>query len=294
MAARVPVRPSTRRSRRPWTSTGCSSPSPAASAPVSRWRSRRWPGWCAAFEPPVYCYHEIVHNKLVVERFEAPGRGVRRRHRRRARRAARSCCRRTARRPRSSPRPGARQLRRRLGVPAGHQGAPRGQGPCRQGLPDRLRRPRGPRGGGRHDGRRARRRSAASSRSPRSTRCPSSTSRSRCSPRPRCRTATGRASPCAVQRALPRRVDARPQRPLLRHHQPPVGADGDGRAVRRDRRHRLGQLVEHRGAREAGPRSRLPERVYRVNAADELPDDLSGTVGRHRRCVGARGAGRQP
>jgi 4-hydroxy-3-methylbut-2-enyl diphosphate reductase len=26
-----------------------------------------------AFEPPVYCYHEIVHNKLVVERFEALG-----------------------------------------------------------------------------------------------------------------------------------------------------------------------------------------------------------------------------
>ncbi|MEO5901510.1 MAG: 4-hydroxy-3-methylbut-2-enyl diphosphate reductase [Ilumatobacteraceae bacterium] len=26
-----------------------------------------------SFEPPVYCYHEIVHNKLVVERFEAHG-----------------------------------------------------------------------------------------------------------------------------------------------------------------------------------------------------------------------------
>src|SRR3954469_11169558 len=26
-----------------------------------------------AFEPPVYCYHEIVHNRLVVERFEALG-----------------------------------------------------------------------------------------------------------------------------------------------------------------------------------------------------------------------------
>ena len=24
-----------------------------------------------AFEPPVYCYHEIVHNQLVVQRFEA-------------------------------------------------------------------------------------------------------------------------------------------------------------------------------------------------------------------------------
>jgi 4-hydroxy-3-methylbut-2-enyl diphosphate reductase len=26
-----------------------------------------------AFEPPVYCYHEIVHNRLVVERFKAQG-----------------------------------------------------------------------------------------------------------------------------------------------------------------------------------------------------------------------------
>ena len=26
-----------------------------------------------AFEPPVYCYHEIVHNQLIVERFERQG-----------------------------------------------------------------------------------------------------------------------------------------------------------------------------------------------------------------------------
>jgi 4-hydroxy-3-methylbut-2-enyl diphosphate reductase len=26
-----------------------------------------------SFEPPVYCYHEIVHNKIVVQRFEAQG-----------------------------------------------------------------------------------------------------------------------------------------------------------------------------------------------------------------------------
>src|SRR6186713_1815368 len=26
-----------------------------------------------AFEPPVYCYHEIVHNQLVVDRFQALG-----------------------------------------------------------------------------------------------------------------------------------------------------------------------------------------------------------------------------
>ncbi len=109
-----------------------------------------------AFEPPVYCYHEIVHNQLIVERFErqgvvfvddiadvpaghpimlsahgsAPGR-----RRRRA---------------------GAGQLRRRLGVPARHQGPPRGPRSLREGLPHRVRRPRGPRGSRRHDGGRPR------------------------------------------------------------------------------------------------------------------------------------------
>ena len=38
------------------------------------------------FEPPVYCYHEIVHNQVVVDRFRQLGRGLRRRHRRGARR----------------------------------------------------------------------------------------------------------------------------------------------------------------------------------------------------------------
>ena len=57
-----------------------------------------------AFEPPVYCYHEIVHNKLVVDRFTALGRGLRRRRDRGARPGRRSCCPRTAPHPRSSPR----------------------------------------------------------------------------------------------------------------------------------------------------------------------------------------------
>ncbi len=34
-------------------------------------KSLAWMG--KIFEPPVYCYHEIVHNKLVVEAFEAQG-----------------------------------------------------------------------------------------------------------------------------------------------------------------------------------------------------------------------------
>ena len=55
--------------------------------PVDRVLLRRPRGFCAgvemaikalawmvrAFEPPVYCYHEIVHNRLVVERFEQLG-----------------------------------------------------------------------------------------------------------------------------------------------------------------------------------------------------------------------------
>ena len=34
------------------------------------------------FEPPVYCYHEIVHNRHVVERFRDQGVDLRRRRRR--------------------------------------------------------------------------------------------------------------------------------------------------------------------------------------------------------------------
>ena len=65
----------------------------------------------------------------------------------------------------------------------------------------------------------------------------------------------GRARP--HPRALPRAVDPGPQRPVLRHHQPPGRAHRAGRALRRHRRHRLGQLVEHPGARVAGPRHGL-------------------------------------
>ena len=83
----------------------------------------------------------------------------------------------------------------------------------------------------------------------------------------------------AVKQSLPRGVDARPQRPLLRHHQPPGGVDGTRPPVRRDRRARLGQLVQHAGARTTRPRGRLSARRIRVNGVDELPDDLAGIVG---------------
>ena len=99
------------------------------------------------------------------------GRRLRRRRRRRARRRAAHAVgpRLGARSGRRGPRP--RPLRGQRGVPARHQGAPRGQGACRQGLHGPLRRPRGPRRGGRHARRRARRRSGSSSTNTTSTPC---------------------------------------------------------------------------------------------------------------------------
>ena len=214
---------------RRWRSTACSSPRPAGSAPAWRWRSRRWRGWCGRSSRPCTATTRSSTTSssstassdlgvvFVDDIAEVPDG-----------RAAHAVG------PRLGPRgrrrgPGQRRLRRRRGVPARHQGAPRGEGPGRQGLPHRLRRPRGPRGGGRHDGRRARRDppGRVGRRGRRAAR--RSTSRSRCSPRRRCRTATGPACSTPTRRALPRRVDARAQRPVLRHHQPPVGADGDRR-----------------------------------------------------------------
>ena len=257
----------------------CSSPSRGGSAPASRWRSRRWRGWCARFEPPVYCYHEIVHNKLVVERFERSGRGVRRRHRRRADRAARSCCRPTARRPRSSRPPAAagsyvvdsvcplvtkvhHEVKVRAGkgfriVYVGHEGHEEAVGTMAV-APDSIHRVE----------------SVAEVDA-----LPRSTSRSRCSPRPRCRTATGRASPCAVKERFPDvwtpgRSDlcfatTNRQSALMAH----------GRPLRRDRRDRLGQLVEHPGAREAGPRGRAAHGSFRINPSTSCPTTSPGIVG---------------
>ena len=65
----------------------------------------------------------------------------------------------------------------------------------------------------------------------------------------------------ADRRALPRPVAPGPQRPVLRHHQPPVRPRRDRRALRRRRRDRLGQLVQHPGARAARPRVRRADRV---------------------------------
>ena len=66
---------------------------------------------------------------------------------------------------------------------------------------------------------------------------------------------------------------------MLRHHQPPVGADGAGRTGA-TRSSCIGSANSsntralEKLAREAGC-----QRVFRVNGADELPDDLAGIVG---------------
>ena len=182
-----------------------------------------------AFEPPVYCYHEIVHNQLVVDRF----------------RATSAWCSSTTspRCPRARPimlsahgsapevvagGPGPGRLRGRRRVPARHQGPPRGQGAGRQGLPHRLRRPRGPRGGGRHHGGRPRRHrpGRVGRRRRRPARRPA-TSPSPCWPRPRCRHRDWAGVPTPPRERFPDLWMPGPQRPVLRHHQPPVGAGRD-------------------------------------------------------------------
>ncbi len=67
------------------------------------------------FEPPVYCYHEIVHNQVVVDRFRPAGRGLRRRRRRGARRRAADAV---------GPRLGARGRRRGPGQRAASSSTP--------------------------------------------------------------------------------------------------------------------------------------------------------------------------
>ena len=231
-----------------------------------------------AFEPPVYCYHEIVHNQRVVDRFrdlgvvfvddidEVPAGPAGH-----------------AERPRLGPRgrgrgPGPRRLRRRRGVPARHQGAPRGQGPGRQGLPDRLRRPRGPRGGRRHDGRGPRLDPPGRERRRRRRPPRVRPSRSPCSPRPRSATATGRACSTPPTSASPRcgcpgRSDlcfatTNRQSALME-----IATRCDAVVVIGSANSSNTRALESL-ARDAGC-----ARVFRVNGVEELPDDLLGTVG---------------
>ena len=56
-----------------WTSTGCCSPRPAGFCAGVEMAIKALAWMVRAFEPPVYCYHEIVHNQRVVDRFEDLG-----------------------------------------------------------------------------------------------------------------------------------------------------------------------------------------------------------------------------
>ena len=255
-------------------SNGCCSPSRVASAPASRWRSRRWRGWCAASSRPCTATTRSSTTSSIVERFERqgvvfvddiadvpPGTPIMLSAHGSAPEVV------AAARARGSYVVDSvcplvtkvhHEVRVRAGkgyriVYVGHEGHEEAVGTMAvaPGLdqPGRVGRPR-------------------STRSPEFDEPVALLAQTTLSHRDWDDVAV------AVQRALPRRVDARPQRPVLRHHQPPVGADGDGRALRRDRRDRLGQLVEHAGAREAGPRGRVPTRRAAINTADELPAEF--------------------
>ena len=232
-----------------------------------------------AFEPPVYCYHEIVHNRLVVRAVRAARRGVRRRRSTRCPRAARSCSRPTARPPRWSPSARARgsvvvnavcplvtkvhhEVKRRAGegyriVYVGHAGHEEAVGtmavaPDAIDLVETPGRGRGPRRPG-PARRPARPDHAVAPRVGRGRRR---------RPRP-----------------LPRPLGAGPLRPLLRHHQPPVGAHGHRPPLRRHRRDRLGELLQHPGARAAGRPRPAARGCCGSTAPTSCPADLHGTVG---------------
>ena len=149
-------------------------------------------------------------------------------------------------RRRAGPRRGRRLL------PARHQGPPRDEGAGPEGLHDSLRRPRGPRGGDRHHGGRARIRPARRDRGG---------SRG-CGGRAAGGDVCGVARPDDLgtrgvgrprrHRPLPlsRPLDAGKVGPVLRHHEPPGGDARAGSAVRRRRGRGLVELVEHAGARQ--------------------------------------------
>ena len=247
-----------------------------------------------SFEAPVYCYHEIVHNKVIVERFERqgvvfvddidevpPGRPIML--------SAHGSAPEVVAAARSwgsyvvdSVCPLVTKVHHEVRVRAGkgyrivyvgHEGHEEAVG---------------------HDGGRSdvdqqgrvgqRRRGAAGVRTARRPARPDDAVASRSGRR------RGR-----CPRALSRRMDAGAQRPVLRDHQPPIGADGAGGSVRRGDRDRVGQFVEHPGPGEARPRSRLC-----AGGADQLGRRDTGRPARPRpgrrrdgRGVGAERAGRE-
>ena len=193
---------------------------------------------------------------------------------------------------RPRPRPGGG----RRGLPAGDQGPPRAQGPGPQGLHRPLRRPRTA----------TRRRSAPWRWPPTSVRLvereedvdaldgldAGRARRWRCWPRPPSATTSGPASWSAARERFPDLWMPEPQRPVLRHHQPPGRPEG----------HRRPRPTRSWSSARPTPPTPWPSRrwprpsgcprVVRVNDADELPDDLDRHRRGDRRGLGARGAGR--
>ena len=233
-----------------------------------------------AFEPPVYCYHEIVHNRLVVERFREqgvvfvddvaevpPGAPL-------MLSAHGSAPEVVAAAARRGP------LRRERGVPARHQGAPRGEGAGPQGLHDPLRRPRRPRRSGRHARGRARRDPPGRARRrPRRACSPRSTTRarSRCSRRRRSPTTSGPACSTQTRDRVPascgprRATTSASRRPTARPRSPRSRSDADAVVV-------IGSANSsntHR-AREGRARRRAAAIVLRVDGPDELDLDALG------------------
>ena len=233
-----------------------------------------------AFEPPVYCYHEIVHNRLVVDRFRSlgvifvddvadvpPGAPLML--------SAHGSAPEVVEAAR-----GQRPLRRERGVPARHQGAPRGQGAGPQGLHDSLRRPRRPRRGRRHDRGRARRDPARRARRrPRRGRGRASPipSASRCSRRRRSRRTSGPASSTARASSSPTVWTASRNDLCFATTNRQEALTEIARTRRRGRRDRQRELVEHDRAHEGRARSRLRERAADRRSRRARPRPRSAT-----------------
>ena len=211
-------------------STRCCSPRPAGFCAGVEMAIKALAWMVRAFEPPVYCYHEIVHNQLVVDRFRATSAWCSSTTSPRCPRAARSCCRPTARRPRSWPRPGRAggyvvdavcplvtkvhhevKVPGRQGLPivyVGHEGHEEAVGTMAV-APDAI--------------------DLVETVADVDALPDLDAARSPCWPRPRCRHRDWAGVADAARDRFPDLWMPGPQRPVLRHHQPPVGADGDRR-----------------------------------------------------------------
>ena len=271
-----------------------SSPSREGSVPGSRWRSRRSPGWCGSSSRPCTATTRSSTTQPWSPPSKRAGVVFVERHRRgaagRADHAvgARLGARGGGRRRRQGRRHGRR------GVPARHQGPPRGEADGR------------PRASTSSTSatKATTRPSAPSPRRPSAVTLidPESGSRRLHPGRPGAGRPARPDHPRHVRvgggaRRMPRErypdaVDRPQERPLLRHHQPPDGGAASGRTMHADPRRRFGELLEHPGAGAGGPqrRGRGPSgRRSRRRRPGLARRTRRGR--RHRRSLGARPAG---